>query len=296
MENPEPTADELMARRAEIRRAQGLDHPSTSTSSNVVPLRRAAEPAIADADEPCPRCRKNPARTIPGAFRALPCGPCADRLEEMRSGRVKDTTERRAAGIRGLLEDMGVNVRRYGTVTLDSFDPVPDRPALEAARRFLDEFRSGLRPSLYLFGRRKDEPLAAGNGKTHLAVAILRELALDPAVPPSSLRFVFVPELLLQIQDTFDSPERRTLDVVRSFETPELLVWDDMGAEKMSEFAVRTLYTILYKREGRSNVFTSNLTLDQLIKRDAFAERITSRIAGDAEVVEMSGPDRRPMR
>jgi DNA replication protein DnaC len=72
-------------------------------------------------------------------------------------------------------------------------------------------------------------------------------------------------------------------------------VWDDFGAEKLSDYAARTLYTLLYEREGRSNVFTGNLSLGEIESRDptGYTQRITSRIAGDARILRMTGPDRR---
>jgi DNA replication protein DnaC len=267
---------------------------------------REAKGATADtpkaAEQPvCPGCGERPAEVLEAVGRRLVvrCAEC--RKAEQASTVVvwSDPAAERASQIRSVLAEAGVNVRRYvdrEPVSLDTFDPEPDAEALGAARRFVAEYRKGGRPSLYLFGRRDGDALAAGNGKTHLAVAMLRELALDPDIRPSELRFVFVPELLLEIQDTFDNPQRSMLDVVRRYEAPELLVWDDLGAEQLTSFAVRTLYTLLYKREGRSNVFTSNLDLDQLVARDPYAERIVSRILGDCELVRLRGPDRREMR
>jgi DNA replication protein DnaC len=267
----------------------------------------ATEPAFAQAGGApnCPRCgafRAGRVVEIAGRQHTRVCAECETKLrqrdEAERVAELDAERGKREKFLRSNLEMIGVNVRRYvdqRQASFQAFDPSPDDGALRRAQEFVDVFRTGQRPSLYLYGSRRGEKIAAGNGKTHLAIAILRELALDPAVPVASLRFVFVPELLLEIQDTMDSPGLSMLDVVRSYTKPELLVWDDFGAEKLSEFAVRTLFTILYKREGRSNVFTSNLSLDQVAQRDSYAERITSRIAGDAVIRPMTGPDRRPL-
>lgn len=250
----------------------------------------------------CSSCGERPARTVgEGQFRLkMDCQPCADEAKARKAEKERATQERREAErterLTALLDGAGVNVRKYGDATLATFDADPDRDALSAARQFVADFHAGRRPSLYLFSQRPGEQLAPGNGKTHLAVAILRELMADVEVRPADLRFVFVPELLLEIQDTFDNPTRSMLDVVKKYADPELLVWDDFGAEKLSDFAVRTLYTLLYKREGRANIFTSNLTLDAIEGRDTYSERITSRIAGDARLIRLRGPDRRVHR
>lgn len=247
---------------------------------------------------PCPRCRERPAFILDAldGRMVLPCQECRGVEQEEPTAEQERAAGERRTKLRAHLEAIGVNVRKYvdqSPATFETFDRDPDDGAYQSARQFVAEYRRGGRSSLYLFGRRPNSPLAPGNGKTMLSVAILRELVLDPAVPVKDLRFVFVPELLLEIQDTFDDPSRSMLDVVRAYTRPELLVWDDFGAEKLSDFAVRTLYTILYKREGRANVFTSNLSLDQIEARDEYAERITSRIAGDSRIVELRGPDRR---
>lgn len=283
------TLDDLRRKAEAIKLTRGQRaQANTSTSSSGVP----------DVDV-CPKCKERPAfmLTVHGTTTKLPCETCRGvEPAEAPAAKVEKAAEDRASRLRENLDAIGVNVRKYvdqSPASFNAFDCNPDEGAYQAARQFVEEFKRGDRSSLYLFGRRPNSALAPGNGKTMLAVSILRALAMDPAVPIKDLRFVFVPELLLEIQDTFDDPSRSMLDVVRAYTRPELLVWDDFGAEKMSDFAVRTLYTILYKREGRANVFTSNLSLDQIEARDAYAERITSRIAGDARIVELRGPDRR---
>lgn len=287
----EPTeAEQLeeLTRKAAEKRAAGQRVAGSSTTSSK--------------GERCPACGERPAKRVgEGPFALLaPCDPCRDAATSEDESRKRLDRERRAKErrdkVESVMQSAGVNVRKYGGATLETFNPDPDRAALDRAREFVAAFMRGERPSLYLFSERPGERLAPGNGKTHLAVGILREVVLEVVTRPSDVRFAFVPEMLLEIQDTFDNPQSSMLDVVKRYSEPELLVWDDFGAEKLSDFAVRTLYTILYKREGRSNIFTSNLTLDAVESRDAYAERITSRIAGDARLVRLRGPDRRVRR
>lgn len=202
--------------------------------------------------------------------------------------------EQRVTNAGAHLTRIGVN-RKYRDKTLGNFIPDTDPRALKEAQSFVSDFLNGERPSLYLYSERPGEQIAPGTGKTHLAVGILHTLALNPDVKLDDLGFVFVPRLLLEIQATFKHPERSELEVVEKYAAPDLLVWDDFGAEKLSDYAARTLYTLLYEREGRSNVFTSNLSLGDIEGRDAsgYTQRITSRIAGEARILRMTGPDRR---
>lgn len=230
------------------------------------------------------------------------CAECQleKREAEDRQAEERAESERQAEQKKRLvnaehhMERIGVN-RLYRRKYLGEFDPSHDASAYDATVDLVERFKEGERPSLYLYSERPGETIAPGSGKTHLAVGALRVLASDPVIPLDDLSFVFVPRLLLEIQATFKNPERSELEVVERYARPELLVWDDFGAEKLSDYAARTLYTLLYEREGRSNIFTSNLSLADVETRDpsGYTQRITSRIAGDARIVRMTGPDRR---
>lgn len=209
--------------------------------------------------------------------------------------RRDEAKEDRVLNVQSNLRQIGVNVRKYGEATLGNFVADADPHALDAAHTFVRGYLNGERTSLYMFSERPGERIAPGCGKTHLATGILHALALNPDVSVADLSFLFVPKLLMEIQATFDKSDRCELDIVEEYAKPELLVWDDFGAEKISDYAIRTIYTLLYEREGRANIFTSNLSLDAIDKRDTSGQvaRITSRIAGDSVIVHMAGPDRR---
>lgn len=278
-ESTEVTLEGLAAKRAQKRKDLGLPEKENSTVS------QSEIPSMVER--------------VLSRIESNPSPPARLFVPPTKEDKHAADVARRETALRDNLERIGVNVRKYfddSPATLDTFIAVPDRVARSAARDFVEQFNNRESVGLYLFSKRPGSRLAPGNGKTHLAVAIIRELAMNPELPIEELRFVFVPRLLLEIQDTFDSPERRTLKVVDKYVKPELLVWDDFGAEKLSDFAVRTLYTILYEREGRSNIFTSNLSLDDVEARESYNERLTSRIAGSCRIVELSGPDRRIMR
>lgn len=231
-----------------------------------------------------------------------PCDACvaeseAKRAEEERTREQREAAERvrkRTDRIEVNLGRLGVT-RKYLGVSFGSFRPDHDRRALDAARELVDAFVRGDRSSLYLYSERPGQSIAPGAGKTHLAVSILRELALNPDVPLEDLGFAFVPKVLLEMQATFKHPEKSELEIVEKYTRPELLVWDDLGTEKLGDYSGRMLYTILYEREGKANVFTSNYSLDDIESRDpsGYAARITSRIAGESRIVRMTGPDRR---
>ena len=144
-----------------------------------------------------------------------------------------------------------------------------------------------------------------GVGKTHLAVAVLKDLVLEKQV---SARFVDETELLRRLQYSYgpDSPETER-EVLRPLYSVELLVWDDLGAGRPTEWVAETIRTILNYRYTRQKqiVLTTNLPLQPAGSRYAenmgremnLAERIGaplySRIMEMCQVVEMDGDDYR---
>lgn len=97
-----------------------------------------------------------------------------------------------------------------------------------------------------------------GVGKTHLAVAVLKQV-----VQTSGARGLFYDtrDLLRVIRSTYDPAIRTTeLEVLRPVMTADLLVLDDLGAEKTSEWVDETMNLIVNTRynERRLTIFTSN--------------------------------------
>jgi DNA replication protein DnaC len=200
--------------------------------------------------------------------------------------------------IRTWLASVGVNVRKFGAKGFAGFDPKPDGEALEEAKAFVKRYLKGARPSLYIYSVRPGERLAAGTGKTHLSVAILRAILESQPEARKSMRFCYVPEMVDDYRRQFDEAARpENLD--EKYIYPELLVMDDFGAQRLTTYAVEIINRIIYRREGRSTIYTSNLSLDEIEAKDesGYIERATSRIAGESQkLVKMTGPDRRLMR
>jgi DNA replication protein DnaC len=98
-----------------------------------------------------------------------------------------------------------------------------------------------------------------GVGKTHLAVALMRE-----AIVRKNARAIFYEtrELLKLVRDTYSgSTEVTELEVLRPVLEAELLVLDDLGLEKKSEWVDEMLGLVINTRysERRLTVITTNL-------------------------------------
>lgn len=138
-----------------------------------------------------------------------------------------------------------------------------------------------------------------GVGKTHLAVAVLRALMVTKGA-----RGVFYDtrELLRVVRSTYDaSLAESERDVLRPVLNADVLVLDDLGAEKSSEWVDETLNLIVNTRysEKRLTLFTSNYVDDpegppeSLLYR--IGRRMRSRLHEMCEFIDLDGADYREL-
>jgi len=136
--------------------------------------------------------------------------------------------------------------------------------------------------NIYCYGK-------AGTGKTHLAMALLKNLKWCNC----NVKFVKSNKLLLEIKSTFDkNVEFSELDIIEKYCDPDQLIIDDIGAEKISEWAISVWYEIIDRRYCNKNptIFTSNLSPQEL--KASYGERIASRVLSGISF-ELKGEDRR---
>jgi DNA replication protein DnaC len=142
--------------------------------------------------------------------------------------------------------------KRYQHCTLENFLAYNDSldRAVAHARRLASAFPAAS-VGLFLEGQ-------PGVGKTHLAVAVLKQI-----IEATGARGLFsdTRELLRLIRSTYDPSIRTTeVEVLRPVLKADLLVLDDLGAEKTSEWVDETMNLIVNTRysERRLTMFTSN--------------------------------------
>ena len=184
--------------------------------------------------------------------------------------------------------------RRYQHCTLDNFVAYNESldKAVSRARRVAEAFPV-VSQGLLLEGQ-------PGVGKTHLAVAVLKHV-----VQAAGARGMFYDtrELLRVIRSTYDPSIRTTeLEILQPVMTADLLVLDDLGAEKTSEWVDETMNLIVNTRynERRLTIFTSNYQdipddtdPNSLLFRIGF--RMRSRLHEMCEFLVLDGADYREM-
>jgi DNA replication protein DnaC len=161
--------------------------------------------------------------------------------------------------------------RRYAHCELSNFEVHTDtqRAAHQKAARLVELFPV-VDKGLLFYG-------AAGVGKTHLAVALMKDAIVRKG---AHALFYEVRELLKLVRDTYrDSTETSELDVLKPVLEAELLVLDDLGAEKKSEWVDETLGLVINTRysERRLTVLTTNLQDVESTEPTSFAYQLGLR-------------------
>jgi DNA replication protein DnaC len=182
---------------------------------------------------------------------------------------------------------------RYNKCDFSSFVTYQNEQLLRAvdrAQKFVEAFPV-VEKGLLLIG-------PPGIGKTHLAVSTLREVVLRKGI--RGLYFD-TRTLLSTIRSTFNPVTRTSeAEVLGQVMAAELLVLDDLGAERPTDWVEETMNLIVNTRynDRRPTIFTSNYEdvpdaneLDSLLVRVGF--RMHSRLREMCEFLEYGGPDYR---
>ena len=98
------------------------------------------------------------------------------------------------------------------------------------------------------------------------------------------------PELLANIRSTYSAKSKTTeMEIMQKYSDVGLLLIDDLGAEKKTDWSLSAFYSILSNRINymKFTIVTTNLTLEEL---HAWEPRIASRL-GSFQVIGMTGKD-----
>ena len=184
----------------------------------------------------------------------LPTCECVVEREEAKIREAQNFAKKREIEKLFSISNLG---ERFSKSTFESFlDRNGSETAYKVAVKYVKTFKEWNGESLMLWG----EP---GNGKTHLAAAIVNELSKKGYI----VVFQSVPELLQRIRSTFNSENKENeTQIMRALLECDLLILDDIGAEKTTEWVEEKLFNIIdgrYRKE-LPTLYTSNLEPKEL--------------------------------
>src|SRR5208283_4323170 len=195
---------------------------------------------------------------------------------------------------------------RYRQYTLDGFQPAfrgADASlsrALLTARKFVEAYPVDTAGKGLLFTG------SIGVGKTHLAVGVLQRLVRERGVRGL---FCDYRELLKNIQNSYNSQVNTTeLELLKPVFAAEVLVLDDLGAQKPNEWVWDTVALILNTRynDRQTTIITTNyadlpaagsdqsdleVAASKQTLGDRIGDRMLSRLAEMCIRVKMTGKD-----
>lgn len=189
--------------------------------------------------------------------------------------------------------------------------------ALVGARDLVARVVAGRPASLVLLG-------SPGVGKSHLAAACCHAIHQASMVewrmernrinlghatgrswlrsrqePKAGAMWVNVPSLLVDVKAemSLDRGDQERTSFARSLRSlRSLVVLDDLGRERVSEWTGELLYVVVNDRyeAGLPTIATSNLTVEELVSAGYWPA--ISRLAQDGRLVEIKAPDQRLRR
>lgn len=170
--------------------------------------------------------------------------------------------------------------QKYYSATFDAFEVnKANEKNFAVCKRYAEDFdiMAENNQGLLLWGD-------VGTGKTFAAACIANAL-LQKKVPVIMTSFV---KLLSLIHDGEES-EREILD---RMERAKLVVFDDLGAERGTEYALEKVYGIVNARDGQNlpSIYTTNLTLAQMkSETNVRFSRIYDRIFASCSPLQFTG-------
>lgn len=202
------------------------------------------------------------------------CPKCADEIREIQDKQYAEEQRKKAVADR-MARRLGSAMipPRFQGKTFDAFKADDEKQAkvLRVCREYAENFDKHFNEgrSLLLLGN-------VGTGKTHLAAAIADHVITQQGCT-ALYRTVY--GILQYVKGSFDrEAEYNETDAFAAFIEPHLLIIDEVGATKTTEFEQQTLFNIINGRYEQQipTIVISNLMPEELVI--ALGERCVDRL------------------
>lgn len=210
---------------------------------------------------------------------------------EKKQKEMKAEIQRKNEVINKLYNNSKMNIR-LKSYSFNNYKVTSEnKKALNKAREYAENYIKKLeKGSLFITG-------GVGTGKTHLAASIANELIRNeiPVV------FGTLINLLNDIKDSYNSDGEKEGYIIERYSKVNMLIIDDLGKERPSEWTLEKLFTIINNRYENNLpvIITTNYNRDKLRERLAnnnnyeIADSIISRLYEMCKGIAIYGNDKR---
>ena len=131
-----------------------------------------------------------------------------------------------------------------------------------------------------------------GTGKSHLAVSCCKAI-IDQG---HTSIFIDVPRLLAELRGSYGTEKQLTeIEYLKMLEEVDLLILDDIGSCKMTDWATERLFIIINGRQGKHTIFTTSKSSQEIF--DLYGKDTVSRMFCDRDYqYKLDGQDQRPLK
>lgn len=221
-----------------------------------------------------------------GVEHVFPC-LCKHRQEEMKRKKEQDDFKEQMYRI-GRLKDASLLDSAYKDATFSSYvQTEQNRKAEQIAQKYCDNFQQMFQKNqgLIFYG-------PVGTGKSYTAACIANRLMdrMTSVIMTSTVK-------IIQTMSQFTRREELQ-EYTKILQSPRLLILDDLGAERGTDFAIEQVYNVVdsRSRSGQPMIVTTNVPLSDMTHTpDIRYKRIYDRILATCYPVEISGRSFRMM-
>lgn len=190
------------------------------------------------------------------------------------------------SNLKGLLESENFDHFSFDYYSPNYIDKLSGQSALQLARHAYAECKNFIQS----FHAEADNLLIFGNtgvGKTFLTHCIAREVMQAS----HSVLYLTATELFDALLDKAFHQTDESLNLYEQIQECELLIIDDLGTERNTDFVISQLFVCLNERilNQKSTIISTNLTLNEI--KSNYTERTFSRISNHYKVLRLAGDD-----
>lgn len=201
-------------------------------------------------------------------------------IKENEEAAKRELAKERQEKIQKILSNSGLGKRFYKRKFENFTINDSNKKAYEEAKRFVQEFPR--EQGLMFVG-------SVGTGKTHLAASIVNELVNNM----HSVVFGNSADIIARMRKSFSGGDS-DIDIIEKITSSDLVVIDDLGKEKESEYTSTIIYQIINRlyEDEKPIIITTNCTSEMLLERlGDKGESILSRLMEMCIIVNLNGED-----